>query len=127
MRRIGEFTWSRAGIDGWLFGIARNVVYETYRDCRRATPSDLAWLTNEPEAHGGDPSDRLVNDEEAQMLRIAFDRLAVDDQQLLELRVVFGLDSSEVGAVIGRRPGAVRTAQSRALRRLRAEHEALLA
>lgn len=127
MRRIGAFTWTRAGIDGWLFGIARNVVFETYRDSKRAAPSDLAWLADEAEAHGGDPSDRLVTDEETLMLRTAFDRLTDDDQQLLELRVVIGLDSTQVGAVIGRRPGAVRTAQSRALGRLRAEHEALRA
>lgn len=32
MDRISDFVWTGAGIDGWLFGITRNVVFESYRD-----------------------------------------------------------------------------------------------
>jgi RNA polymerase sigma-70 factor (ECF subfamily) len=39
---------------------------------------------------------------------------------LLELRVVAELSTDEVASVLGRKPGAVRMAQSRALTRLRA-------
>lgn len=125
MRRIGDFTWSGAGIDGWLFGIARNVVYEAYRDGARATPTDVASLADEPVAAGPDPIDRLLMDEENTMLRAAFAQLSPDDRELLEMRVVAGLDAAQVGAVTGRRPGAVRTAQSRALQRLRVAFEGL--
>jgi RNA polymerase sigma-70 factor (ECF subfamily) len=41
------------------------------------------------------------------------------DRELLELRVMAGLSSEQTAAVLGRTPGAVRTAQSRALARLR--------
>ncbi len=126
MHHIGDFTWSGSGIDGWLFGIARNVVYETYRESAHSTPTDPAALVSRATPSGGDPLDRLVSDEESRLLRAAFDRLTAGDRELLELRVVVGLDASQVGAVTGQRPGAVRTAQSRALKRLRGEYEGLL-
>ncbi len=52
-------------------------------------------------------------------MRRAFGRLTDDEQELLELRVVGGLSADEVGEVIGKRAGAVRMAQARALSRLR--------
>ena len=52
-------------------------------------------------------------------MRRAFGRLRAEDQELLELRVVAGLSAEQVAAVQGRRAGAVRMAQSRALSRLR--------
>jgi RNA polymerase sigma-70 factor (ECF subfamily) len=70
-----------------------------------------------PDAPG--PLDHVLGREEATGLRRAFDRLAEEDRELLELRVVAGLDAAEVGRVLGKRAGAVRQAQSRALARLR--------
>jgi RNA polymerase sigma-70 factor (ECF subfamily) len=57
--------------------------------------------------------------EEHAAVRRAFDHLSQDDRDLLELRVVAGLSSEEAAYVLQRRPGAVRVAQSRALKRLR--------
>lgn len=113
--RIDRFTWQGSGIDAWLYGILRNVVLEAYRGTGRAggeLPADMASLDD-------DPVDAVLLGEEAACVRRAFLRLASDDREVLELRVVAGLDAQEVGAVVGKRPGAVRTAQSRALTRLR--------
>ena len=52
-------------------------------------------------------------------MRRAFTRLGVNDQELLELRVVAGLSSEDTAAALGKRPGAIRMAQVRALARLR--------
>ena len=56
-------------------------------------------------------------------MRVAFERLAPEERELLELRVQGGLSSEEVGVLLGKRPGAVRMAQARALQRLRREWE----
>src|SRR5207248_9756458 len=53
-------------------------------------------------------------------VRAAFERLGPANQELLELRVMAGLSAEAVGQVLGKRPGAVRMAQNRALGRLRA-------
>ena len=61
----------------------------------------------------------MLADEEAAELRSAVRLLSDEDQEVLELRVVGGLAAEEVAGVIGKSPGAVRMAQSRALSRLR--------
>lgn len=116
--RIESFTWQGAGFDAWLYGIARNVIHETHRSTRRTTPVaepdvDLTAV----QAPG--PLEGLVAAEQRQQVRQAFARLSAEEQELLELRVVMGLDAEAVGEVVGRQAGAVRMAQSRALGRLR--------
>ncbi len=110
---VDRFEWSGGGLNAWLYGILRNVVLEAYRASGRSGPEALT------EPAGYDPLDAVLVKEEAAGVRLAFSRLAADDREVLELRVVAGLDASEVGAVLRKRPGAVRMAQSRALTRLR--------
>jgi len=128
MDMITRYEPTSAGIDAWLFGIARNVVLETYRAGARLRPADPAGLAVKPVvAVHGDPEGAVLQTEERCLLARAFDRLSAQDQDVLELRVVCGLGAEQVGEMTGRRPGAVRTAQSRALARLRVEFEGLSA
>jgi len=114
--KIDRFTWTAGGFEAWLFGILRHVVLDAQRAAGRRThvPMVIDRASDEPS-----PLDQVLNDEEAAAVRIAFARLDPAEQELLELRVVSRLSAEEVASVIGKRPGAVRTAQSRALARLR--------
>jgi RNA polymerase sigma-70 factor, ECF subfamily len=106
------------GIDAWLFGICRNVVLDAQRRAgrrRQGVPAEAAWS---PHAPG--PLDHVLGAEEADALRVAFAQLGESDREVLELRVVAGLDADATASVLGKRPGAVRMAQARALSRLRA-------
>jgi RNA polymerase sigma-70 factor (ECF subfamily) len=107
-----------AGVEGWLFGICHNVVRERWR----ATQHDRRWEdlgpALVPPAEDG-PLERVLHDEERARVTAAFARLDPDERDLLELRVTGGLDAAEVGRTLGKRPGAVRMAQARALARLR--------
>jgi RNA polymerase sigma-70 factor (ECF subfamily) len=102
------------GFDGWLFGICRHVILDAQRASGRRgygpPPEDVSHA---------DPAERLVSADEAEAVREAFARLSDDDRELLELRVLSGLSAEEAASVLGRRPGAVRMAQSRAVARLR--------
>lgn len=118
VRSIGKFRGAGAGFDAWLYGILRHVVLDAQRAGRRRPLSAGAEMP-EPVDVGPRPDERVVADEEAARVRIAFERLAPADRELLELRVIGGLSSEEVGVVLGKRPGAVRMAQQRALDRLR--------
>lgn len=122
--RIGAFVWTGGGFNAWLFGILRNVVLEHQRRDRRGGQR----LVPEVLVADDDPAEDLLMDEEAATVRAAFAQLSPEDQEVLELRVVGGLGADQVGTVVGKRAGAVRMAQSRALGRLRAalgetEHE----
>jgi RNA polymerase sigma-70 factor (ECF subfamily) len=115
LNRIETFTWRGAGFDAWLYGILRNVVLESHRDRRR-----MRSLADVPEQPVSDHTlELLVKDDEVAELLAAFDCLTPDEQEMLELRVVADLSADDVGEILGRRPGAVRMAQSRALARLR--------
>lgn len=122
LSQIDRFRWRDPGIEAWLFGIGRNVLHEHHRRTGRTQPRseiDPAAATNAPSDDEGDPASGLIADEEKQAVRHAFLRLRPEDQEILELRFVAGLSAEEIAYIVGRRSGAIRMAQSRALDRLR--------
>jgi RNA polymerase sigma-70 factor (ECF subfamily) len=113
---IGCFVWkSPEGFMAWLFGILRHIIIDTHRS--RARSADLRSCVDV--CTDLDPLERVLSDEELRAVRTAFGRLSGDDRQLLELRVVSGLCYEDIAFMLNKRPSAVRTAQCRALRRLR--------
>ncbi|HZQ27331.1 MAG TPA: sigma-70 family RNA polymerase sigma factor [Acidimicrobiales bacterium] len=105
-----RFRADRGSIEGWLFGVARNVVHEHQR---RASHSSTAAIPDHAVV------DLLEHRADVIDMSVAFAALPFEDRQLLTLRVVEGRSSAEVGQITGRRAGAVRMAQVRALERLR--------
>ena len=101
--------------EAWCVGILRNVVADTHRRAYREREKNV----EPPMTTHLDASERLELDDEHQAVRTAFERLDESDRDVLHLRVIAGLSSEEVAAVLETSPGAVRMAQSRALGRLR--------
>lgn len=113
VRNIATFRWQGVDFSGWLFGIHRHVVADAQRvRCRRPA-------THAPDRDEHQPLEAVVRDDEHTMVRRMFQRLNPKEQELLHLRVIAGLSVEEVATILGKRPGAVRVAQSRALARLR--------
>jgi RNA polymerase sigma-70 factor (ECF subfamily) len=119
---IDRFTLTPSGFDGWLFGIARRICVDHHRAAERAARrrGRAALVTNGDESAAGVSLDEglVLADEHAQIRRV-FDQLTDAERELLELRVIAGLSADATAVALGKRPGAVRTAQSRALARLR--------
>ena len=124
VRSIGTFRDDGNGFDAWLSGILRHVVLDAQRAAGRRPVAAVAAVPDVASTAAG-PEDELVAGFDAASVRAAFARLDDADRELLELRVVLGLSSDEVASVLGKRAGAVRMAQSRALDRLRAHLVAL--
>lgn len=123
VRGIASYRGDGNGFDAWLAGIVRHVVLDAQRRRRRKPEAgvDLGGRgvdRSDPSVVG--PAERVVQVEEETGVRAAFAALPEADREVLELRVVLGLSAEEVAEVLGKRPGAVRMAQSRALARLRA-------
>jgi len=118
---IHRFQWSDAGFDGWVFGIARHVSVDHHRRLDRMRRyRHVGRLFPGTKSDGTEPVDHdlIIGDDQA-LIRRLFVRLSPAEQEVLELRVIADLSAEQVGEVLGRRPGAVRTAQSRALAHLR--------
>lgn len=118
MEGIGRFEPRKASFDAWVFGIARHVAVDLHR---RQVRSERHRLLGGGEFQNteGLPEDVTLIAEEHELLRWAYNRLLPVEREILELRVIAQLSAEETAAALGKRPGAVRTAQSRALSRLR--------
>ncbi len=93
----------------WLYGIARHVILDEQARRRRVQP------VGEPEEEG-----RETGVEDRLHLAAAMERLPEGHRRVLELKFLRGLSNAEIGALIGRTPGAVNAMQWRALGWLRA-------
>jgi RNA polymerase sigma-70 factor (ECF subfamily) len=111
---IDRMVTSGATPEAWIFGVLRHVVVDLQRKGYRQRRVKVSR-----EIGDGEPVESMIIEEEGQAMRAAFELLPERDRDILELRVVSGLGSEEVASVLGMRPGAVRTAQARALARLR--------
>ncbi len=112
---IGRYRGDGAGLMAWLYGILRNVVLDAQRAGRRFSRDTAPDVV----ADGADPIDHLLRDEDAVRVRQAFATLSPAEQEIVELRVVSGLRADAVGSIVGRRSGAIRMVQNRALAKLR--------
>jgi RNA polymerase sigma factor (sigma-70 family) len=116
---IGRFEGNAAQFRAWVFTIARNLVVDERRRSQRrpqAVPTPPEALPDEGDRTAGEPDIGETSRIEA-MLR----RLTGEQREVLLLRVVAGLSVEETAEVVGRRPGAVRALQHRALATLRRE------
>jgi RNA polymerase sigma-70 factor (ECF subfamily) len=108
-----------SGFRGWAATIARNRALDHLRHHKRrpavATPiEDLAQL---PTQHP-DPGDEAIEAVSTDAALALIASLPPDQAEAVLLRVVMGLDTNAAAAVLRKRPGAVRIAAHRGLRRL---------
>ncbi|MFI7010147.1 RNA polymerase sigma factor [Streptomyces sp. NPDC050145] len=117
-RDLGRFRGDGAGFRGWTATIARHRALDLLRR-RRTRPQATALeqdLHDLPAAHN--TAEQAM---ETLSTRRALDLIAGlprDQGEAVLLRVVVGLDGPAAARVLGKRPGAVRTAAYRGLRRL---------
>lgn len=115
-RRIDRFAGGQAQFRAWVFTIARNALVDEHR--RRA--SRPVPVPDGTEALTGAVADDLDRIGERERVEAMLDCLTDDQREVVLLRVVAGLSVDETARAVGRRPGAVRAMQHRALTRLRA-------
>ena len=107
----------RGACRSWLFTIAHNVVVNQHRTRGRrplAMPADAGDLPDVAPS----PEDEAVAAESRQTVQAVMVHLTDEQRQVVELRLA-GLSDAEIAHVIGRKHGAVRAAQYRALLKLR--------
>jgi len=106
----------------WLYRVARNLVIDRARSRRNVAtvPLDAAMSDGEL-ADGGtsEPDGELLARERRQRLRDALRFLHAEQQDVLILHFVVGLDTHEIAVILGKADSTVRGIQMRALRALR--------
>ncbi|MEV6511912.1 RNA polymerase sigma factor [Streptomyces sp. NPDC051642] len=120
-RDLGRFRGDGAGFRGWTATIARHRALDHLRRLRvRPRPATLEQDVLEL------PGPHSTHDQALESLSTEYALglvrgLPQDQAEAVLLRVVVGLDGPAAARVLGKRPGAVRTAAYRGLRRLARE------
>jgi RNA polymerase sigma-70 factor (ECF subfamily) len=117
-RDLQSFRGDADGFRGWTATIGRNRALDHLRHLRRR-PSAAVSVDELPERVAPDDTagsalDSLATAEALQLLA----ELPRDQAEAVLLRVVIGLDAPGAAKVLGKRPGAVRTAAHRGLKKL---------
>jgi RNA polymerase sigma-70 factor (ECF subfamily) len=109
-----------APFSAWLYRIAHNLVANWHRDHSRRKMVSLDDLVlAAPRAKG--PAARVEKSDDEDVLVAAVRRLAPDRQQVVILKHVEGMTNAEIGAVLGRTEGAIKSLYHRTLVTLRDE------
>ncbi|MBL8134410.1 MAG: sigma-70 family RNA polymerase sigma factor [Anaerolineae bacterium] len=118
MSHIEQYTERGVPFQAWLYRIAHNLVANWHRDRgrRKVIPLDeyiAASLRTDA------PDKKAEEDEELDALRAAMRALPEERQQLLVLKFVERLSNAEIGEIMDRTEGAVKSLYHRTLLALR--------
>jgi RNA polymerase sigma-70 factor (ECF subfamily) len=120
MRHVVTFEDQGVPFSAWLYRIAHNLVANWHRDRSRrpVVPLEDHIAFSKESAH---PEVEAIVEEEKVMLLTAVRRLPPDRQQLLILKFVERLSNAEIGEIMGRTEGAIKSLYHRTLIALRDE------
>lgn len=123
MDHIATYEDRGVPFSAWLYRIARNSVVNWHRDHGKrqmvALDDIVQWQIGE-----GSPEGVLQQAEREARLVAAVRRLPEDRQELLVLKYLHQLSNAEIGEVLGRTEGAVKSLYHRTLQTLREDLEA---
>ncbi|MFB9202274.1 sigma-70 family RNA polymerase sigma factor [Nonomuraea spiralis] len=118
LRRIGDFTWQGRDFGAWLVTIARNLVADHFKSGRYRLEVPTGELIDVPLEGSHIPENAVVtaiiND---RVLRAVRD-LNPDQQECVVLRFLHGLSLAETALIMGKKSGAIKALQFRAIRTL---------
>jgi RNA polymerase sigma-70 factor (ECF subfamily) len=119
---IKNYTDRGVPFSAWLYRIAHNLVANWHRD--RSRRQEIP-LSDAPTIHykGDAPEASLVVNQERESLLRLIRRLPNERQHLLILKFVEHLSNAEIGAIMGRSEGAVKSLYHRTLLALRVDIE----
>lgn len=122
MRHIQNYDDRGLPISAWLYRIAHNLVANWHRDNsrRKEIPLEDTLLSS-----GYDflPEQELLISEEQQRLLVIIRSLPPERQQLLILKYIENLSNAEIGQIMERTEGAVKSLYHRTLLSLRKEFQ----
>lgn len=116
-RQIDQFEGGAVQFRAWVFRIARNALIDERR--RRGRRVEAVPTVPHDLPEGPADADPSVDVEQRERVEMLLADLTDEQREVVLLRIVAGLGVEETAEVTGRRPGAVRTLQHRALTRLR--------
>jgi RNA polymerase sigma-70 factor (ECF subfamily) len=118
VQTLGRFRGDEHGFRAWVFTIARHRALDWQRRSIRqqAAPMPADLLAHQPAPD--DPAASALESLSTEAALALVGGLPLAQAEVVLLRVVAGLDVTQVACIVGKRPGAVRVLAHRGLRRL---------
>ena len=119
MNHISSYTDRGVPFSAWLYRIAHNLVANWHRD--RSRKQEIPLSDAPLVAKGDAPESSLVHNQQQEALLSLIRSLPGERQTLLILKFVEHLSNAEIGEIMGRSEGAVKSLYHRTLLALREE------
>jgi RNA polymerase sigma-70 factor (ECF subfamily) len=123
-RHIESYNQRGIPFSAWLYRIAHNLVANWYRD--RSRKKEVALDEQLPSSFQFDfPESALEKSQESEKMIKALRKLPPERQQLIILKFVEGMSNIEIGLIMRKSEGAIKSLYHRTLQSLRKEIEKL--
>jgi RNA polymerase sigma-70 factor (ECF subfamily) len=116
MAAVARFEGDLSGFRAWIFRIGRNRAVDLAR--RRRRKPEIPFEGVEEAMEVADPEGEAIGRAERERLWRAVRDLPDAQREVITLRLAGGLTAAEIGRVVGKRAGAVKSLQHRALENL---------
>ena len=117
LRRIDSLSFQGRDVGAWLVTIARNIIRDHVKSSRYRLEVTTADMRDADRATDG-PEDSVLQHLTNQQLRECVRQLGSEQQECIVLRFLHGLSVSETAEIMGKKDGAIKALQHRAVRRL---------
>jgi len=119
LRRIDSLSFQGRDVGAWLVTIARNIIRDQVKSSRFRLEVTTADMRDADRATDG-PEDAVVAHLSNVELLECVQQLGSEQQECIVLRFLHGLSVSETAEIMGKKDGAIKALQHRAVRRLAA-------
>jgi RNA polymerase sigma-70 factor (TIGR02952 family) len=117
LRRIDSLSFQGRDVGAWLVTIARNIIRDHVKSSRYRLEVATADMRDADRATDG-PEDAVIQHLTNQQLLACVKQLGSEQQECIVLRFLHGLSVSETAEIMGKKDGAIKALQHRAVRRL---------
>ena len=117
LRRIDSLSFQGRDVGAWLVTIARNIIRDQVKSSRYRLEVTTADMRDADRATDG-PEDAVIAHLTNQQLLACVQQLGSEQQECIVLRFLHGMSVSETAEIMGKKDGAIKALQHRAVRRL---------
>jgi RNA polymerase sigma-70 factor (ECF subfamily) len=119
LRRIDSLSFQGRDVGAWLVTIARNIIFDHVKSSRYRLEVTTADMRDADRSTDG-PEDAVVALLTNQQVLACVQQLNPEQQECIVLRFLHGMSVSETAEIMGKKDGAIKALQHRAVRRLAA-------
>ena len=119
VRKLDQFTGDAGDFRAWVITIAHHRLIDAARTRTRRPVEPVADEVLAAAGGSGDPEHEALTRLASDDVQRAIKALSPDQQDVVFLRLIAGLSIKEVAAALGKKPGAIKALQVRAVGALR--------